>query len=150
MKEIRHNRQLIKPKDFTELVIRPEVDRATRLADYDQIMLWDTSIKIRMGLEANGRQVMEWVVVLQASDMGGNDAALRCKLLQNPYLNVNIHCPRDEKPDWDHIHVRVEDPHGILAWLFPGGNFSYLLNSIKQNGDKTNDQPIRLPAADPG
>jgi hypothetical protein len=145
MSNLTHNRQLKKPRDYTELVIRPVADRETRLAHNDQIVVWDTKVEIRMALEAGGREIMEYVVVLSASDMGETNEALRCKLLQQPYLNVFIHCPRDEKPDWDHIHVRVEDPHGILAWLFPGGNFSYLLNSIKQHGGEQLTEPLRLP-----
>jgi hypothetical protein len=148
MSNLTHNRQLKKPRDYTELVIRPVADRETRLAHNDQIVVWDTKVQIRMALEAGGREIMEYVIVLEASDMGGADEALRCKLLQHPYLNAFIHCPRDEKPDWDNVHVRVEDPHGILAWLFPGGNFSYLLNSIKQHGDRHLTEPLRLPAAD--
>jgi hypothetical protein len=146
MKELNHNRQLRKPRDFTELVIRPVAERETRLAHNEQIVMWDTKVKIRMALVAGGREIMEYVIVLEASDMGSADDVLRCKLLQHPYLNVFVHCHRDEKPDWDNIHVRVEDEAGILAWLFPGGNFSYLINSIKQHGDKSITEPLRLPA----
>lgn len=148
MSNLTHPWQLKKPRDYTELVIRPVAERGTHLAHNDQIMVWDTKVEIRMALEAGGREIMEYVIVLEASDIGSSDDALRCKLLEHPYLNAFVHCPRDEKPDWDNVHVRVEDPHGILAWLFPGGNFSYLLNSIKQHGDRHLTEPLRLPAAD--
>jgi hypothetical protein len=149
MKDLIIPNEIMLPRDYTELVIRPEASRENRLAHNDMIMVMDTKIQLRMSLQAGGREVMEYVIVLEASDMGGFDDALRCKLLQHPYLNVFVHCPREgEKPDWDNIHVRVEDPHGILTWLFPGGNFSYLTNQLRQHGDRHLTEPLRLPAAD--
>jgi hypothetical protein len=137
--------ELIKLLDQTELVIEPQTLSAPRPLHNDQIIVMDYELRVLCTLKANGHRVAQYGIILTATTMGGDPEELRKKLLAHPYLEIEIWDPKDSRPNWHDIQVRVEDPRGILAWLFPGGNFSYITQNLQRHGQQKLAEPLRLP-----